>query len=123
MNRLLSGLFLAAAIALPAPAALAAAPSVFKAKGEVNSVTDGEPQSMRVTISFKSGKVRVVTESKDVGTSIVVAHKGKDMVAMLDPEQKMVVKMKPSVMRGANQDDLASFDTLLDPAGFKAIVK
>lgn len=122
MKQLLSGLFLAAALALPAPAALAAAPASFRAKGEVSSVTDGEAQNMRVTISFKGGKVRVETESKDIGKSIVVAHKGKDEVAMLDPDQKMVVKMRPSAMRGASQDDLTSFDTLLDPGGFKAVV-
>lgn len=122
MNQLLSGLLIAAAIAIPAPSALAAAPTAFKAKGEVNAVTDGESQKMRVTISFKSGMVRVETESQEVGKSIVVAHKGKDQVAMLDPDQKMVVRMKPSAMRGASEDDLTSFDTLLDPGGFKALV-
>ncbi len=121
MKRLISGLFLAAALSIPAPAQ-AAAPPAFKAKGQIHSVTDGEPQDMHVAISFKGGKVRVETTSKDIGKSIMVGRKGRDEIAMLDPEQKMIIRMKPSALRGANQDDAPQFDTLLDPAGFKSLV-
>jgi hypothetical protein len=127
MLRILSGVVLATAVslqgaALPAPA-WAAAPPAFKAKGHVHSITDGESQDMNVAVSYKSGKVRVETMSKDIGKSIMVAHKGKDSVAMLDPDQKMIVRMKPSAMRGAAQDDVPQFDVLLDPGGFKKMVE
>ncbi|MBM3266799.1 MAG: hypothetical protein FJZ01_04040 [Candidatus Sericytochromatia bacterium] len=122
MKRLISGLLLAAAILAAPLTARAAAPTAFKAKGQVNSLMDGEPQEMSVVISFKGGKVRVETTSKDIGKSIMVGRKGHDEIAMLDPEQKMIVRMKPSALRGASNDDAPQFDTLLDPAGFKALV-
>jgi len=123
MKRLISGLLLTAfGVAVQGPA-IAAQPAAFKATGQVHTVTDGDAQDMAITVSYKAGKVRVVTDSRDAGRSIMVAQKGRDTVAMLDPEQKMVVRMNPSAMRsGAAKDDMPQFDAILDPGGFKHLV-
>lgn len=122
MKRAVSAIFLAAALLAPLPAN--SAPLAFRAHGQVKSVADGEAQDMTMVLSFKGGRVRIETDSKDAGKSVMVARKGIDTVAMLDPSQKLIVRMKPSALRGRdNGCGQPSFEQLLDPTGFKVYLK
>ncbi len=120
-----AGLGAAAMVAGAGSAVLAAPPSVFQATGVFHTVTESGAQNVGITIDFKSGHVRIETHSKEAGTSIIVVDKGKDDVAMIDPSQKVVVHMKPSMLKaanGANAGDLSSYQGMLDPAHFRAFI-
>ena len=120
-----AGLGAAVLVAGAGSAALAAPPSVFEATGIFHSVTEGGAQDVGLTIAFKSGHVRIETRSKAAGTSIIVVDKGNDDVAMIDPSQKVVVHMKPSMLKAADGADagaLSSYQGMLDPAHFRTFI-
>lgn len=113
------------AIGAASAARAAAAPRVFEASGVFRSQSGADSQNVQLTIGYQAGHVRIETSSRDAGKSIILATKGKDDVAMLDPAQKVVVHMKPSALAAANggsSADLTGFQSMLDPTGLKAFV-
>ena len=125
MKRLATGILAGGLALATAPAAHAASVGQFLARGTFESMADGQAQDVALTIAFKTGHIRIESNSKDSGKSIILATRGKDDVAMLDPVQKIVVHMKPSMLKaasGVDSADIGSYQSLLDPVGFKGYI-
>ncbi|MBU6429419.1 MAG: hypothetical protein KGR26_10440, partial [Cyanobacteria bacterium REEB65] len=105
MKRQSAGILAAFSILGLAPAARAAAPSEFRARGTFHSEAGGDSQNMGIVISFKTGHVRIESNSAEAGKSVILATRGEDDITMLDPAEKIVVHMRPSMLKGAAGTD------------------
>lgn len=118
----LTMLALVAIPALPSPAATM--PRSFVATGTLENRLDGEREEQAIVLSFHQGSLRVEATGRDGSRTVFVVRKGDREVAMLDPAQKVVVKLSPAAMRQPGTPTGIGFDQLLDPDGFrKALLK
>jgi len=95
------------------------APKSFVATGTLENRLDGEREEQAIVLAFHQGSLRVEATGKDGARTVFVVRKGDREVAMLDPAQKVVVKLSPAAMRQPGTPTGLGFDQLLDPEGFR----
>ncbi|MEB3299149.1 MAG: hypothetical protein VKO21_06655 [Candidatus Sericytochromatia bacterium] len=120
-KRMLPAVTLAAgfAVGTPAVATAATAPKSFVASGVLENRIEGERDEQKIVLSFHQGSLRVEATGKDGGQTVFVVRKGDRDIAMLDPAQKVVVRLTAAAMKQPGTPTGLGFDQLLDPEGFR----